>query len=140
MMLIIMIKKITLATVIITIVNIIITKIIKKFLGAFKQIVFNPLSVNPTKWWNTLKQFVGNFPRNCLSVFDHFVILALKELTQIKLLFFMSHFCMRGGWRKNESGADPGGWTKATGPPLKFNFYSFHENQIFILNFVLSLS
>ena len=39
----------------------------------------NPLSANPTKWSNSLKQFVGNFPTNCLSVFDHFVILALKE-------------------------------------------------------------
>ena len=38
----------------------------------------NPLSANPTKWSNTLKQFVGNLPTNCLSVFDHFVILALK--------------------------------------------------------------
>ena len=28
----------------------------------------NPLSVNPTKWSNTLKQFVGNLPTNCLSV------------------------------------------------------------------------
>ena len=33
----------------------------------------NPFSANPTKWSNTLKQFVGN---NCLSVFDHFVKLA----------------------------------------------------------------
>ena len=40
----------------------------------------NPLSPNPTKWSNTLKQFVGNLPTNCLSVFDHFVILALKGL------------------------------------------------------------
>ena len=109
MMLIIMVKKIALATVIITIVNIIITKIIKQFLDAFEQIVVTPLKVNPTKWSNTLKQFVRNFPRNCLSVFDHFVILALKELTQFKLLFFMSYFCM-----KNEPEADPGGWTKAT--------------------------
>ena len=31
----------------------------------------NPLSANPTKWSNTL---------NCLSVFDHFVRLTLKEL------------------------------------------------------------
>ena len=38
----------------------------------------NPLSANPTKWSNTLKQFVGNFPTNCLSMFDHFVGLALK--------------------------------------------------------------
>ena len=41
--------------------------------------LLNPLSANPTKWSNTLKQFVGNLP-NCLSVFDHFVILALKGL------------------------------------------------------------
>ena len=40
----------------------------------------NPLSANPTKWSNTLKQFVGNLPRNCLSVFDHFFGLALKGL------------------------------------------------------------
>ena len=38
----------------------------------------NPLSANFTKWPNTLKQFVGNFPTNSLSVFDHFVGLALK--------------------------------------------------------------
>ena len=40
----------------------------------------NPLSANPTKWSNTLKQFVGNLATNCYSVFDHFVKLALKEL------------------------------------------------------------
>ena len=40
-----------------------------------------PLSANPTKWSNTLKQFVGNFPTNCFSVFDHFVGLALKGLS-----------------------------------------------------------
>ena len=38
----------------------------------------NTLSANPTKWSNTLKQFVGNLPTNCLSVSDHFVKLALK--------------------------------------------------------------
>ena len=27
------------------------------------------------------KQFVGNLPTNCLSVFDHFVKLVLKELS-----------------------------------------------------------
>ena len=42
---------------------------------------FNPLSANPTKWSNTLKKFVGNLPANCLSVFDHFVKLALKGLS-----------------------------------------------------------
>ena len=40
----------------------------------------NPLSANRTKWPNTLKQFVGKLPTNCLSVFDHFVKLALKVL------------------------------------------------------------
>ena len=38
------------------------------------------LSVNPTKWSNTLKQFVGNSRRIVLSVFDHFEGLALKGL------------------------------------------------------------
>ena len=40
----------------------------------------NPSSANPTKWSNTLKQFVGNLPTNCLSVFDHFVGLVRKGL------------------------------------------------------------
>ena len=38
----------------------------------------NPVSARPRKWSNTLKQFVGNLPTNCLSVFDHFLGLALK--------------------------------------------------------------
>ena len=42
----------------------------------------NLLSANPTKWSSTLKQFVCNFPTNCLSVFDLFVGLGLKELTR----------------------------------------------------------
>ena len=41
---------------------------------------FHPLSANPTKWSNTLKQFISNLLMNCLSVLDHFVILALKWL------------------------------------------------------------
>ena len=43
--------------------------------------IVNPLSAKLTKWPNTLKQFVGNFPTNCLCVFGHFVALALKGLT-----------------------------------------------------------
>ena len=42
----------------------------------------NPLSANATRWSNTFKQFVDNLPTNCLSVFDHFVILALKGLRE----------------------------------------------------------
>ena len=45
----------------------------------------HPLSANPTKWSNNLKQFVGNLPTNCLSVFKHFVKLALKELINAKI-------------------------------------------------------
>ena len=41
---------------------------------------FNLLSAHPTKWSNTLKQFVGKLRTNCLSLFDHFVRLALKGL------------------------------------------------------------
>ena len=40
----------------------------------------NPLSAKLTKWPNTLKQFVGNLPKNCLSVSHHFMGLALKGL------------------------------------------------------------
>ena len=41
----------------------------------------NPLSANPMS--NTLKQFVNKLPTNCLSVFDHFVKLVLKELIKV---------------------------------------------------------
>ena len=44
---------------------------------------FNPLRTNPTKWSNTLRQFVGKLPTNCLSVFDHFVGLVLKGLRTV---------------------------------------------------------
>ena len=42
----------------------------------------NPLGANPTKLSNTLKQFVGRLPTNCLNVFEHFVELALKGLNR----------------------------------------------------------
>ena len=40
----------------------------------------NPLSTKVTKWTNTLKQFAGNLPTNCLSVFSLFMGLVLKGL------------------------------------------------------------
>ena len=49
--------------------------------------LLNSLSANPTKWSNTLKQFISNLPINCLSVFDHFVKLALKGLMHIMPMF-----------------------------------------------------
>ena len=48
--------------------------------GSSINFASNPLSANITKWSNTLKQFVGKLPTNCLSVFNHFVRLALKKL------------------------------------------------------------
>ena len=48
------------------------------------QNVFNAICGNFTKWSNTLEQFVGKLPTNCLSVFDHFVGLALKGLIGTK--------------------------------------------------------
>ena len=52
----------------------------KQQIRYFLLTAINPLSAKITKWSNTLKQFVGNLPTNCLSVFDHFVGLALKRL------------------------------------------------------------
>ena len=40
----------------------------------------NALSADPTKWSNTLKEFVDEKLTICLSVLDHFVGLALKGL------------------------------------------------------------
>ena len=50
----------------------------------------NPLSANPTKWSKTLKQFLGNLPTNCLSMFDHFMKLALKGLIQVISIYVNS--------------------------------------------------
>ena len=44
-----------------------------------------PLRAKLTKWPNTLTQFVGNLPTNCMSVFGHFLGLALKMVRQIPL-------------------------------------------------------
>ena len=49
-------------------------------------VVPSVVSSNPTKWSNTLKQFFGKRPTNCLSVFDHFVKLALRELMLREIL------------------------------------------------------
>ena len=45
---------------------------------------YNPLSSSLIKWSNTLKQFVGKLPTNCLSVFHHFVGLARNGSTLSK--------------------------------------------------------
>ena len=48
--------------------------------------LINPLSTKATKWSNTLKQFDGKLPTNCLSVFDHFVGLVLKGLRRFTFI------------------------------------------------------
>ena len=69
-------------------------------IGNFSRFVLtpsplNPSSTNPTTWSNILKQFISNLPTNCLSVFHHFVKLALKGLryyTPFKVRKFESLF------------------------------------------------
>ena len=43
----------------------------------------------PHKQSNRLKQFVSNLPTNCLTVFDHFVGLALKGLTKQMMKYYV---------------------------------------------------
>ena len=55
----------------------------------------NPLNADFAKGSNTLKQFIGNLPTNCLGVFDHFVGLTLKELKNNKALTKISFTLVR---------------------------------------------
>ena len=55
------------------------------------EYIFNPFSANIAKWSNKLKQFVGSLTTNCLSVFDHFVGLALKGLT-VSLVIWLTDY------------------------------------------------
>ena len=66
-----------------------------KFFSICISLCINLLSANPTKWANKLKQFVDNFPTNCLNVFQHFVILAIKWLRLIVYLPYKER-CLTG--------------------------------------------
>ena len=55
---------------------------------------FYPLSANPTKWFKHTQTICWLLP-NCLSVFDHFVMLALKGLTET-----MTSTLIIGNWAK----------------------------------------
>ena len=61
--------------------------------GPIQSKTLNPLSANPTKWSNTLKQFVGNLPTNW--VFDHFVKLALKGLINASIKLNLKCFSFK---------------------------------------------
>ena len=63
-------------------------KVFDKILYYTKKFLLNPLNANPEKWSNTLKQIVGKLQTICLSVFDHFMNLALKGLKMIFLKCF----------------------------------------------------
>ena len=58
---------------------------VKRLIWRFLVNLVKRLRANPTKCSNPLKKFVGKWPTNCLSMFDHFVGLALKGLTADKL-------------------------------------------------------
>ena len=60
-----------------------------------RDYVVNPFSTNPTKWSNTLRQFVSN----CLSVFDHFVGLGLQVFKTYLVLTKTTSLC---GSHKND--------------------------------------
>ena len=63
---------------------------------------FNPLSANPTKCSNALKQFVSNLPTNCLNVSDHFVGLVLTWLKkEWQLISLSKNRCFRGIYKVN---------------------------------------
>ena len=51
-----------------------------KGLNQITSSFFNSLSAKPKIWSDTLKEFGGNLPTNCLIVFKHFVGLALEGL------------------------------------------------------------
>ena len=59
------------------------------------MIWLNPLSANPIKWLNTLKQFVGNIRRIAWVFYDLFVGLALKGLKKIVYQKFLENFIRR---------------------------------------------
>ena len=59
------------------------TSSMRKSLFSYSKSGTAPLWLDSlTKWPNTLKQFVGNLPTNCLSVFGNFVWLALKGFSE----------------------------------------------------------
>ena len=64
------------------------TNVVVRKINCCFRLKVNPFSANPTRWSNTLKQFVGKLPTNYLSVFDHFLGLALKGLSVKVVLIF----------------------------------------------------
>ena len=91
----------------------------------------NPLSANPEKWSNTLKQIVGNLPTNCLSVFDHFMNLALKGLNKsfIVNVFIGTENMSIIEWNK----LDPTLWNSESFGKFKNNIFKFVRPKPIVL-------
>ena len=81
--------------------------------------IFNPLSANFTNWSNTLKQFVGNLPMNCLSVFGYFIGLALAGKVSKKHVLNLYQF-------------------KSALKPVSVAFLSFHS-QFYYIFYIFSV-
>ena len=73
--------------------------------------VINLLSANPIKWSNILKTISRLLSTNCLSVFDHFVGLTLKELISYLVkapwlhYFIKKQFCEKYWWQYYTKGS-----------------------------------
>ena len=65
--------------------------------------ILNLLSAKTTKWSNTLKQFVGKLPTNSLSVFNHFVGLALIGVIIMLRFTYDVYFCILLCYALNEN-------------------------------------
>ena len=63
--------------------------------------IINPLSANPTKWLNTLKQFIGKSPANYLSVFVDFVDFVIKELMNVGVVGMIEQVLINWKFYKN---------------------------------------
>ena len=107
----------------------------------------NSLSANPTKWSNTLKQFINKLPTNYLSVLDHFVGLALKGLKQYQkgsnfstalTTFAWSHYvsaclvCNKGLWLMSTYMHKPNLDTNLFQKYLKVQSCKLYKNKVMI--------
>ena len=96
----------------------------------YPYLMFNPLSANPTKWSNTLKQFVGKLLTNCLSVLNLLWGWSFKGWRYHKVIWAIHEIY----WKiKNKD------TTKTLSATLIYNFYSVLHNVIVLFSFTLSM-
>ena len=115
---------------------------------------FNPLSASPTKWSNTVKQFVDKLLTNCLRVFDDFLKLAIKGLRKCFNfpLFFSLTVILAIHMLKSKIGRKTESWDYIANqerllypPPMKLLWSLLIKNllqrkdSVFILRWVIFL-